>query len=137
VLPALAGKHRANELWQTTCFEMFLQTSGSDSYIELNLSPSEAWAAYDFAGYRAGMAERPLPRQPVCTARIGHNTLIFDAAVPLAGLPPLPWRAGLTAVIEEEGGVKSYWAPAHPPGPPDFHHSTCRALTVTAPGQDE
>lgn len=133
VLPTLAGKHRADGLWRHTCFEMFLKPPGGESYVELNLSPNENWAAYEFASYRQGMAERAMPRQPDCTARIGGETLIFDAAVPMAGLPPPPWRAGLTAVIEEEGGVMSYWSPAHPPGAPDFHHAACLALTVPAP----
>ncbi len=133
VLPALAGKHRADGLWRHTCFEMFLNSPGGESYVELNLSASENWAAYDFARYRQGMTERAMPRPPDCTARIGGGTLIFDAAVPLAALPPRPWRAGLTAVIEEEGGVMSYWSLAHPPGPPDFHHPACLALTVPAP----
>ena len=31
----------------------------------------------------------------------------------------------LTAVIEEEDGTKSYWALAHPDGPPDFHDPSC------------
>ena len=132
MLPPLAGKRRADNLWRRTCFEMFLQSSGSDAYVELNLSPDEGWAAYDFLGYRQGMANRPMPRQPDCTARVGGNTLIFDAAVPMAGLPSLPWRVGLTAVIEEEGGVMSWWALAHPPGPPDFHHPACLALAVPA-----
>ncbi|MDP9057359.1 MAG: DOMON-like domain-containing protein [Pseudomonadota bacterium] len=135
VLPALAGKHRADGLWRHTCFEMFLQSPGRQSYVELNLSPSEGWAAYDFTGYRQGMIERAMPRQPDCTARVFGKTLIFDAAIPLAGLPPRPWLAGLTAVIEEEGGVVSYWSLAHPPGPPDFHHAACLALQVPAPGQ--
>jgi len=133
VLPALAGKRRADGLWRHTCFEMFLRSPESASYVELNLSPSEAWAAYDFTGYRQGMAERAMPRQPDCTARIGGDTLIFDAAIPMAGLPPRPWLMGLTAVIEEEGGVMSYWSLAHPPGPPDFHAASCLALTVPAP----
>lgn len=132
ILPQLAGNRRADGLWQHSCFELFLQTSGSDAYVELNLSPSERWAAYDFARNRDGMTERAMPRPPVCTARVGSDRLIFDAAVPLAGLPPLPWSAGLTAVIEEEGGVMSYWASAHPPGPPDFHHPACLALRVAA-----
>ncbi len=137
VLSPFSGKHRADGLWQHTCFEMFLQSPGSDAYIELNLSPSEGWAAYDFARYREGMADRAMPRPPDCTVRIGGNTLIFDAAIPMAALPPLPWRVGLTAVIEEEGGVMSYWALAHPPGPPDFHHAACLALTVPALDQNE
>lgn len=133
VLPVLAGKRRADGLWRHTCFEMFLQpAAGNAAYVELNLSPDEGWAAYDFTQYRQGMTERAMPRQPVVTARAGGETLIFDAAVPIAGLPPRPWRAGLTAVIEETGGVISYWSQAHASGPPDFHQAACLALTVPA-----
>jgi hypothetical protein len=35
------------------------------------------------------------------------------------------WRLGMSAVIEEASGRKSYWALAHPSGQPDFHHATC------------
>jgi len=37
------------------------------------------------------------------------------------------WQLGLSAVIEEKSGRKSYWALAHPPGEADFHHSDCFA----------
>ena len=30
---------------------------------------------------------------------------------------------GLSAILEEEDGTKSYWALAHPPDKPDFHHA--------------
>jgi hypothetical protein len=44
------------------------------------------------------------------------------------------WRLGLSAVIEELGGRKSYWALAHPPGNADFHHSDCFAYELSATG---
>ena len=47
--------------------------------------------------------------------------------------PDLPWRLGLSAVIEAEDGTKSYWALNHPPGAPDFHHKDCFALELPAP----
>jgi len=37
---------------------------------------------------------------------------------------------GLSAVIEETSGRKSYWALAHPPGKPDFHHTDSFALEL-------
>lgn len=131
--PPFAGKGRADNLWRTTCFEFFLQQPGSEAYVELNLSPSERWAAYDLAGYRSGMTEHPMPHEPTCTARAGQSMAIFDAAVPIAGLPPLPWRYGLAAVIEEEGGILSYWAIAHAEGKPDFHSPACFAGELAAP----
>jgi len=133
VVPAFAGKGRADELWRTTCFEFFLRRPGEVRYVELNLSPSERWAAYDFTSYRTGMAERSMPHEPACTMRVGQTMAIFDAAVPLAGLPPMPWLAGFTAVIEERGGTLSYWAAAHPHEKPDFHDAACFAAEVTAP----
>ncbi|MEN9682521.1 MAG: hypothetical protein RLZZ427_272 [Pseudomonadota bacterium] len=134
VLPAFAGKGRADGLWQATCFEAFLHPAGEAGYVELNLSPSERWAAYDFSSYRSGMADRPVPRDPVCTMRRGQGGLaIFDAAIPLGALPALPAQLSLTAVIEEQGGVKSYWALAHAPGQPDFHHAACFAAMLAAP----
>ena len=135
VVPPLAGKGRADGLWQTTCFELFVRTPGSDAYSEFNLSPSERWAAYDFTGYREGMMNRAMPRDPVCTLRRGQGMALFDAAVPLAGLPALPLEFSLTAVIEEQGGTKSYWAMAHGEGKPDFHDRTCFAGTLAAPGR--
>ncbi|HSG34315.1 MAG TPA: DOMON-like domain-containing protein, partial [Sphingomonadaceae bacterium] len=132
-VPAFAGKGRADGLWQTTCFEAFLMPEGGLAYVELNLSPSERWAAYDFDDYRAGMREREFPREPDCTMRIGSSFAIFDAAIPASGLPGVPCGLGLSAVIEEEGGVLSYWALAHPEGKPDFHHPACFAATLPAP----
>jgi hypothetical protein len=121
IAPPFAGKGRADGLWRTTCFEMFVAREGDGGYAEFNLSPSERWAAYDFAAYREGMTERSASRDAVCTLRRGGALAIFDAAIPVPALPPLPWRFGLTAVIEEEGGAKSYWAAAHCREQPDFH----------------
>jgi hypothetical protein len=132
VVPPFAGKGRADGLWQTTCFELFLQVPGEADYTELNLSPSERWNAYDFSGYREGMAERPFPHEPSCAMRKGEALAIFDAAVPVSAVPTAPWRLNMTAVIEEEGGVKSLWALAHPSGPPDFHDAACFLGTLAA-----
>lgn len=134
VVPPFAGKGRADELWQTTCFELFLKPEDSVPYVEINLSPSERWNAYDFEAYRWGMAERPFPREPECTMRLGSSFAIFDAAIPVTGLPDVECAMGLSAVIEEQGGTKSYWALAHPDAKPDFHAPACFAATLPAPG---
>lgn len=133
VVPPFSGKRRADGLWQATCFELFVKPDGGEGYAEFNFSPSQAWAAYDFSGYREGMAERAVPRDPVCTPRRGQSVLIFDVALPAAALPPLPAAIGLTAVIEEEGGHKSYWAIEHREDRPDFHHASCFAARLEAP----
>ena len=133
VVPPFAGKGRTDDLWQTTCFELYLKPLGGEAYCELNLSPSERWNAYDFDGYRLGMRERPFPREPECTLRLGSSFAIFDAAIPVGGLPAAACTMGLSAVIEERGGVTSYWALAHPDAKPDFHAPACFAATLPAP----
>lgn len=142
-VPAFAGKGRADGLWQTTCFELFLQPSGGTAYVEINLSPSERWNAYHFDGRREGMREQPMPREPVCTLRLGSDIAIFDAAIPVAGLPAPPWNCSFAAVLEERlleermpeeaGGVTSYWALAHRGDAPDFHDPGCFIAAVAAP----
>lgn len=43
---------RQDFLWENTCFEIFIGVQGEDYYREINLSPSEAWQAYQFEEYR-------------------------------------------------------------------------------------
>ena len=136
VLPAYRGRGRGEELWKTTCFEAFIQPRGGAGYVELNLSPSERWAAWDFSGHRVNIGDRPMPREPECTMHRGSIFAIFDAAVPAAGVPNEECALGLTAVIEEEGGAISFWAIAHPAsGRPDFHDAACFTGTLPAPGR--
>lgn len=130
VVPPFGGRGRADNLWQTTCFEMFVQPAGGAAYCEFNLSPSERWAAYDFTGRREGMAQRPMRREPDCTMRAGRSTAIFDAALPRENVPEAPVFIGLCAVIEEQGGVKSYWALKHGGDAPDFHDPACFAAKL-------
>lgn len=132
VVPGFAGKGRADELWRATCFELFLMPEGGEAYCEFNLSPSERWAAYDFSSYRDGMEDRDAPREPECTMRQGSSFAIFDAAIPAAALPEGECLASLTCVLEEEGGIKSFWAPCHPQDEPDFHDVACFTLRLAA-----
>ena len=132
-VPGFAGKGRADELWRTTCFELFLKPDSKDAYIEFNLSPSERWAAYNFTSRRDGMTDRPVPREPECTMRQGSSFAIFDAAIPAAALPDGECAAGLTCVLEEEGGIKSFWALCHPQDQPDFHDPACFKARLDAP----
>ena len=65
-----------------------------------------------------------MPTITALRARRGAVAVELDGA---------PWRIGLSAVIEERHGRKSYWALAHPPGKPDFHHDDCFAIELPAP----
>ena len=135
VLPPFAGQGRADGLWRTTCFELFCRKPGEVPYCELNFAPSERWAAYDFAAYREGMQERAMFRTPVITPRRGRDVLLFDVALRLADLPRLPFEFGVTAVLEERSGAKSYWALDHRGEAPDFHDPACFAARLAPRGR--
>jgi hypothetical protein len=127
-VPPFAGKGRGEELWQTTCGELFLQNRRGKGYREFNFSPSERWAAYSFDGYREGMADAEIPAPEVSSER-GQYLFVLTAILDAAVLGDAK-AAGLAAVIEETDGTKSYWALAHPPGQPDFHDPACFALPL-------
>lgn len=129
-IPAPAVPLRTDGLWQTTCFELFVVDG--DGYREFNFSPSGAWAAYRFTGYRKGMTPLDMPA-PVIALERGDGRLALTVVIDAAALPPMPWKIGLSAVIEERDGTKNYWALAHPPGRPDFHHPACFALELPYP----
>lgn len=121
VLPPHESAERTDELWRHTCFEAFLRTAGASGYHEFNVAPSGRWAAYRFDGYRDGMAEAEIY---VYQASVDRSEGVYQLQVEieLNKPPAFPWEAAITAVIEEANGRKSYWALAHPPGKPDFHH---------------
>ena len=130
VLPPQAAPARADELWRHTCFEAFVRAPNVAAYTEFNFAPSAAWAAYRFSGYREGMAAEEVGAPHIEAQATGER---YTLQATLAALPwprDLAWQLGLSAVIEEAGGRKSYWALAHPPGKADFHHADCFALEL-------
>lgn len=127
-IPSTAAPVRADGLWHTTCFELFVKPRDGSGYFEFNFSPSTAWAAYRLDDYRAGMADLPLA--PPWIERVGNDVRV---TVDLSGLPDGGWLVALSAVIEEKDGTRSYWALKHPPGAPDFHDPACFALELPAP----
>ncbi|PTS73347.1 hypothetical protein DBR17_18445 [Sphingomonas sp. HMWF008] len=104
----------------------------------MNFAPVRQWAAYEFDSYRRGMRDASdiaidqmdwFIRDLLPVPRVEMRVVLE--------MPPRyeasNWQMGLTAVIEELDGTKSYWALAHAPGPPDFHNRDCFIATLPAP----
>jgi hypothetical protein len=128
VLPPAGPSIRTDDLWKSTCLEIFWQGIGEDGYREFNLAPSEQWAAYAFDSYREGMREAPVEGIAISFSHSAPSDAVLTASV--AADLPVPAQVGLSAVIEHAGGGLQYWALAFPPGPPDFHSEACRHLIV-------
>jgi hypothetical protein len=133
-LPPQAPSKSQDQLWRHTCFEAFIALPDSEVYYEFNFSPSSQWAVYRFDGYRQNMTSLQPAPPPRIICRRRNGQLEADVDVHLGAIPELAnggtLRLAATAVMEDEHGRISYWALAHPPGKPDFHHRAGFALTL-------
>lgn len=130
-LPSLRGSQRADDLWRTTCFELFVALDGAN-YAEFNFSPSTCWAAYRFESYRSGM-QLLSGVEPQVTFAAGEGWLHLSATLDLAKLvPDLNRPMGISAVFEQRDEKTSWWALRHMSEKPDFHHWDCFALKLGA-----
>jgi len=121
----LKEPQRAENLWEATCFEAFLRIPGMDSYQEWNFAPSGEWAAYDFTSHREGRTESDVAAPYI---RIEDNLTWWALGATISVDADAVWALGLSAILEERDGTKSYWALAHAPGDkPDFHDAACFA----------
>ncbi len=117
-----------DELWKTSCFEIFLKHADLNSYYELNFSPSRNWAAYHFENYRESMNPLKIQQPLIEWSKTG---LAMDFAVLLniqdypAILSENSMNVGISVILEDENGIKSFWALNHPNGAADFHHKDC------------
>lgn len=130
-LPEGRPSTRADNLWKTTCFEIFWQPVGGSYYREFNLSPSGRWAAYDFDAFREGMRDAPVNAMALGCSHLsanGEGELVLKASI--AAELPVPAQVALNAIVEHQDGAMQYWALAFPPGKPEFHSEACRQLIV-------
>lgn len=124
VAPRAPRPGRRDRLWEHTCCEAFVGVRDGEGYLELNLAPSEDWALWAFDGYRTGMraaASDPPRLRVLRMPRELRVEAIVDAATLAGLLGAAPYQVGLAAVVEEQGGRRSYFALAHVAPEPDFH----------------
>jgi len=128
--PASKPKRRDN-LWQHSCFEVFIAGRHHSDYYEFNFSPSGHWALYHFQSYRAYKTEPYLdennididfkssPDRVLCSVKLNLNQ----------DLQLLPADVGVTSVIETQQGLH-YFALSHVESQPDFHQRRSFILLV-------
>lgn len=109
---------RKDNLWVTTCFEMFLRQPKIPGYQEFNFSLQPAWNAYDFADYRH--PQPPTPGEDIYLEHVKWDGHEFQAE--LSGFKSqVTYDIGLTSVLEEKSGSLHYLALVHIGQKPDFH----------------
>jgi hypothetical protein len=117
--PVFREIRRADNLWESTCFECFLGRADESAYIEINLSPNGAWNCYAFDDYRTGMQSSDVAILQSLSSDDHELTACLEV---YGGFFGGTLTLGLSAVIDS--GVLSYYAITHGDRP-DFHDRSC------------
>jgi hypothetical protein len=131
------GRQGLDELWRHTCFEAFIALEGQAAYHEFNFAPSREWRVYGFRAYRDREPLAGVSAWPAIAVNVTDERLELCARIFLNELSTIHSRSvlrlGLSAVIESQKGLFSYWALHHPGDKPDFHHPGAFALRLEPP----
>ena len=126
--PELVAAHpRQDFLWEQTCFEIFIGVKEEDFYREINLSPSQAWQAYQFEEYRYPEEMPPQAAYDIDLNQLKHTHYGLNVSLDLTdfmALNKLKWTdlfLGLSAVLKTSQGDQ-YYAMQHSSPQADFHN---------------
>jgi hypothetical protein len=123
---------RAEELWNSTCFEWFLKSKNHKNYWEFNGAPTGHWNFYELEGYRTNLLESTLVDQPVISCNRGTtdsiaNSYSYHVEIPAERLltnAQINFDEGVLAissVVKWQSGETSYFSLNHANDKPDFH----------------
>lgn len=131
-----------HELWQHTCFELFIREAlnrsnaslDQQTYFEFNFAADGRWACYLFSGYRKRSADL-IWQAPLVQANAEAAKLIVLIEIPRLYLFRSALEVGLHCILEERAAngtrESSFWSLCHPrPEQADFHHPESFCLPV-------
>ncbi len=106
-------------LWNESCFELFLKETQSSRYWEWNFSPSGHFWSMEFNEYRLRKenSEQLRPLKEI-GAQLGPKDFKLQVILPV---PRLPRELGVSAILKLSDGFTCHWALSHPTPRPDFH----------------
>jgi len=113
---------RGDDLWKTTCFEIFFAVRDQSAYWEFNFSPAKLkWNLYFFDSYRSPQPPRRSNDFELSEIKMTADSIIckLDSDVLVDA-----FEANLCAVIRTKKGI-SYYAFQHGSDKPDFHNRKC------------
>ncbi len=126
--PAMAASNpRQDFLWEQTCFEIFIGVRNEDFYREINLSPSQAWQAYEFEEYRYPEDMPPKAAYDIELNQLKRTHYGMNVSLDLTEFMlkhKLNWAdlyIGLSAVLKTSEG-DHFYAMQHSSPNADFHN---------------
>ncbi len=121
IFPHEQRLERVDELWKSTCFELFLANSNEEEYYELNISPSLGWNFYHLKKYRAEVEEvELLSEATINVIKEGGN---YKIEFKLEGFDFEKSNIyNITAILLTKEGERTFWSLKPMDGTPDFHN---------------
>jgi len=132
--PALSlSPKRTMDLWQATCFELFICDPDENAYHEFNLSPSGDWHSFRFSDYRTDMATSDQLRLGAMkqSRHIDRLTIHADIERLIPGNVATLFQIGLSTVLLDQSGQQHYFALSHAGPKPDFHYRQTHLVKVS------
>ncbi|PIP89756.1 MAG: hypothetical protein COW01_08030 [Bdellovibrionales bacterium CG12_big_fil_rev_8_21_14_0_65_38_15] len=120
VWPDIQSSERAFNLWESTCFELFLKHPNEHAYLEFNFSPSGKWDAFEFDSYRLPKTLRRVEDVSSKVSTSDHN-LAVELELPSHWMKS-EIVGNATAVIELMDESIHFFAYKHCETKADFHH---------------
>jgi hypothetical protein len=132
VMPAPKHAGRVVGLWESTCFEAFIQPSPENQpqfvqnltapvrYYETNFSFDKSWNVFGFTDYRTPTTPTELVEAKILSFDVQSNQMKTVLQVDGAD-----WRKvsiSLCAVVVTRSYGKSYWSFKHADDKANFHH---------------
>lgn len=131
------SQQRTEELWKTTCFELFFTRSQAphqaSQYWEVNLAPTGEWDVYRFEGYRQGMLREEGIDQLSSKVMLHDGCLTLHCTISLNNIEIAkdPLSVGVSSVLHHKATNQcSYWALSHGEERADFHNPDTFILTL-------
>lgn len=113
---------RKDELWKTTCFELFIANKTDNSYFEINVSSDYNYNIYSFNDYRNGMKEESSLSIKNIEKTIDKNKFTLNVSLKSENLININnLLVNISSVIKYNTGKTEYWALNHFADKADFH----------------
>ncbi len=115
-------RERKWELWEHTCFEMFISKDDREDYLEFNFSPSGNWNAFHLDNIRQGIKEYPGATVSIDAPMVKENSYSQKITVDFNDTSFFgdDTAVGVTTITNMKN-KKEFWALLHSKSEPDFH----------------
>ena len=113
---------RADNLWEKSCFELFIANRISNAYWEINISSTGEWNLYQFDAYKQGMREIELTTQPLIQTQQDQDSFTISFELDIAELNLSDsLNINLATILLTKENSRTFWT-INPVEKPDFHN---------------